>query len=214
VHAPADIEIVGSTIDDAAGEVFDKIAKQFGLGYPGGPVIDRLARRGTPSPISFPAAGLIPSGSDTIFLFPGSRTAVIHQRQRFLKKGCRSAGIPPRYCGVVPEDGCRYAPLPYPRAGCRYGDPDRGVSGGVAANSAVRAAFAAAGGLTALFPGIRLCMDNAAMVAGVGAHATAVLTGRERNLLEVSSRIVVRGRRRGGADPGAPLYRCTYPGQP
>lgn len=214
VQAPDEIEIVGSTIDDAAGEVFDKIAKHFGLGYPGGPVIDRLAKEGDPAAYAFPRTQLDPERQRYDFSFSGIKTAVIHQRARFLRQEASPAESLPDIAASFQEAVAATLLARTRTLAADTGITTVVVSGGVAANSAVRAAFAAAPEIRAIFPGLKLCMDNAAMVAGVGACAREVLTGRMRNTLEVSSRIVLRGRRRGGADEDAALYRPAYKGQP
>ena len=209
IRGPLEVEIVGSTIDDAVGEVFDKIAKHFELGYPGGPVIDRLAADGDPGAFTFPRTMLDPEKQRYDFSFSGLKTAVIHQRSNF-----RTAE------NTVGEERMEDVAASFQKAVCdtlltktRRLCEDTEirtvlVSGGVAANSAIREAFTGCKEINALFPSRHLCMDNAAMVAGAGAFGDVLGSEAERNCLEVTSRIVLRGRRRKPGDPESPLYRC------
>jgi len=210
LYGPLEIEIVGSTIDDAVGEVFDKIARYFALGYPGGPVIDRLAADGEPEAYSFPRTLLDPEQQRYDFSFSGLKTAVIHQRERFLSNERAgqeermediAAAFQAAVCDTLLSKTVRLC-------------EDTGikrvvVSGGVAANSAIRASFTRCQAIEALFPERRLCMDNAAMVAGAGASGEVLASDAERNCLEVTSRIVLRGQRRKSDDPVSPPYSCS-----
>ena len=161
--------VLGQTVDDAAGEAFDKVARFLGLGYPGGPAIDRLAREGDPDAIAFPRP-MLDDGDD--FSFSGLKTAVV----QYVRKHPEVDGR--RRRRVVPGRGRRRARRPSccgPRA--RTGIDTVVIGGGVAANSALRARRARrgaeAGGLRVVLPSIGLCTDNAAMVAAVAAWRLA-----------------------------------------
>jgi N6-L-threonylcarbamoyladenine synthase len=160
-------EILGQTLDDAAGEAFDKIARFMGLGFPGGPVIDELARKGDPDAIRFPRA-MLDSG-DYDFSLSGLKTAVIrHVRSE------RSAGREPS-----PEDlaaSFQEAVVEVEVAKTVRAAKEKVVGtillgGGVVANSRLRERIepaAKAEGIDVVFPSLELCTDNAAMVAAAG----------------------------------------------
>jgi N6-L-threonylcarbamoyladenine synthase len=163
-------EVLGETVDDAAGEAFDKVARFLGLGYPGGPAIDRLATEGDPASIAFPRP-MLDDGCD--FSFSGLKTAVV----RYCREhpDARAADVAAAFQAAV-VDVC-VAKLV--RAADRTGAPVIVVGGGVAANSALREAVAgaaAARGLLAVVPSRALCTDNAAMV-GVAAQQRFALDG-------------------------------------
>lgn len=150
--------LMGQTIDDAAGEAFDKVARFLGLGYPGGPVIDRLAVSGDPSVVVFPR-GLRGQGYD--FSFSGLKTSVIN----FVRKNPSVAVEDVAACfqaavvDVLVEKLRAAAAAVDARSMC--------IGGGVAANSALRAAVvntASADGRSAFIPSRAMCTDNAAMV--------------------------------------------------
>ena len=156
--------LLGSTIDDAAGEAFDKVARYLGLGYPGGPAIDRLSRaRAIRRRSRFPRA-LLDEGFD--FSFSGLKTSVVNHVRKHPDVGDR------RRRRVVPGGGGRRAGGQGPAGG--QGDRARRASclgGGVAANSLLRERFLDAceeDGLRAFVPSRAMCTDNAAMVAAAG----------------------------------------------
>ena len=153
---------LGSTIDDAAGEAFDKVARFLGLGYPGGPVIDRVALAGDPTAIDFPRA-MLDQGYD--FSFSGLKTAVVNHVRR--------------HPDVATEDvaaSFQQAVVDVLVAKTRKAAHDTGVSrvcvgGGVAANSLLRERLldvCANDGLQCYLPSRSMCTDNAAMVAAAG----------------------------------------------
>ncbi len=165
VRSALDMEVIGQTIDDAAGEAFDKTAKLLGLPYPGGPHLDRLARTGDPLRFAFPV-GAMP-GYD--FSFSGLKTAVLY----FLKK---ETARHPDFVAQNLADLC--AGIQYTvvatllrqlrRAAVGTGLMQVALAGGVAANSGLRAALAAeaeAQGWQVFIPELAFCTDNAAMVA-------------------------------------------------
>ena len=160
-------EILGQTLDDAAGEAFDKIARFMGLGFPGGPVIDELARKGDRDAIRFPRA-MLDSG-DYDFSLSGLKTAVI----RYVRSE-RSAGREPS-----PEDlaaSFQEAVVDVEVAKTVRAAKEKGVGtillgGGVVANSRLRERIepaAKAEGIDVVFPSLELCTDNAAMIAAAG----------------------------------------------
>jgi len=161
-------KLLGVTRDDAAGEAFDKVARILGLGYPGGPVIDRLAGQGINHEIKFPQAPL--SGTYD-FSFSGTKTAVLYYTQKNKNKADYSvAQVAYAFQKSVVDvlvtkslHACR-----------RLGVNTLLVGGGVAANSALRASLQAEAklqGVDVFFPPMSLCLDNAAMIAGLAFHS-------------------------------------------
>jgi N6-L-threonylcarbamoyladenine synthase len=174
VHMPEvhRYEVLGQTVDDAAGEAFDKIARFLGLGFPGGPALDRLARDGDPDAIAFPRA-MIESG-DYDFSLSGLKTAVL----RYVRAE-REAGRE-----VDPADlaaSFQEAIVDVQVAKTIAAATDKGVGtvllgGGVVANTRLRERVekdGAGAGLRVLFPSIALCTDNGAMIAAAGASRLA-----------------------------------------
>jgi N6-L-threonylcarbamoyladenine synthase len=158
---------LGQTIDDAAGEAYDKVARVLGLGYPGGPVIDRLARDGDPAAVRFPRA-LLEDGSDD-FSFSGLKTAVLRH--------VRAAGPEVNLADVAASFQEAVVDVQVSKVvgvAKREGLDTVLLGGGVAANSRLRARLAAeaeALGLRLLIPSPALCTDNGAMVACAGSFA-------------------------------------------
>jgi N6-L-threonylcarbamoyladenine synthase len=162
VRGDADYEVLGETVDDAAGEAYDKVARRLGLGYPGGPAIDRLARTGDPRAVRFPRPML---GDGLDFSFSGLKTAVMHQMRR--TPDLPVADLAASFQAAVVE--VLVAKLAAAADG--IGARTLVIGGGVAANSALRDAVAVLGeetGRRALVPPRNLCTDNAAMVAATG----------------------------------------------
>lgn len=158
--------ILGQTLDDAAGEAYDKVAKLLGLGYPGGAAIDRLAVEGNPRAVAFPRPMLHKGGFD--FSFSGIKTAVL---QLVRKEGglsdARLNDLAASFQAAVVEVLVRKSL----RAAMAQGLSRIVVAGGVACNSGLRQSFASAAkqaGIEVFFPSPRLCGDNAAML-GVAA---------------------------------------------
>ncbi|RAI57440.1 tRNA (adenosine(37)-N6)-threonylcarbamoyltransferase complex transferase subunit TsaD [Roseicella frigidaeris] len=158
---------LGTTLDDAVGEAFDKAAKLLGLPWPGGPALERLAASGDPARIPLPRPLLGRPGCD--FSWSGLKTAVAHALARLpgateQDRADLAAGFQAAVAAVL-ADRARHALALVPAASALV------VAGGVAANAAVRAALAgaaAAAGLPLVAPPIRLCTDNAVMVAWAG----------------------------------------------
>lgn len=151
---------LATTIDDAAGEAFDKVAKMLGLGFPGGPAVENAAQHGNPKAVPLPRP-LVGSG-EPHFSFAGLKTAVL----RAVQAGQHSAAdIAASFQAAVTDclaDRTRLAIRAMPESTALV------VAGGVAANGAVRAALLAeaeAHGLPFIAPPLRLCTDNAAMIA-------------------------------------------------
>ena len=157
-HALGDYELISTTVDDAAGEAFDKVARVLGLPYPGGPHIDRLAQSGDPTSIAFPR----PRASGEDMSFSGLKTAV---RNYALKKD----SLPPEqiaasFQGAVVDVLMKRVVNAIERTGVRR----VALSGGVAANSAIREAFSSMEGVETFIPPRSRCTDNASMIANVG----------------------------------------------
>jgi N6-L-threonylcarbamoyladenine synthase len=160
IHMSAEgrYRLLGQTIDDAAGEAFDKVARFLGLGYPGGPVIDRLAGAGDPALVAFPR-GLRGQGYD--FSFSGLKTSVINYVRKHPDAAVEdvAASFQAAVVDVLVEKMRAAAAAVAARSMC--------IGGGVAANSALRAAVvnaAAEDGRAAFVPSRAMCTDNAAMV--------------------------------------------------
>lgn len=165
VHSALEMEILGQTIDDAAGEAFDKTAKLLGLPYPGGPHLDRLAREGNPTRFAFPV-GAMP-GYD--FSFSGLKTAVLY----FLKKEMAKnpdfiAENLADLCAGIQHTIVATLLRQLRRAAADTGLMQVALAGGVAANSGLRTALqqeAEVQGWKVFIPEFAFCTDNAAMVA-------------------------------------------------
>jgi N6-L-threonylcarbamoyladenine synthase len=156
--------LLGQTIDDAAGEAFDKVARFLGLGYPGGPAIERAAADGDPGAIAFPRA-MLQDGLD--FSFSGLKTAVTrHVREH---PDVATADVAASFQAAVVDVLVAKAR----RAAADVGAKGIAIGGGVAANTKLREDVldaAAADGLRAYLPSPAMCTDNAAMVAAAGWH--------------------------------------------
>lgn len=195
-HEP--VQHLGDTLDDAAGEAFDKTARLLGLPFPGGPALDRAARDGDPAAETFPRALTGPRDAAYSFSFSGLKTAVARSVER---RG--RAGEPVPVADVAASFQEAVADVLTAKAvrACR----DTGVGtllliGGVAANSRVRGLAAergAAAGLALRVPSPRLCTDNGAMVAALG--SLLVRAGVTPSLLDFAAR------------PTWPLSTATVP---
>jgi N6-L-threonylcarbamoyladenine synthase len=155
VDDPSSYRVLGQTLDDAAGEAFDKGARLLGLGYPGGPEIDRLARSGDPGAHAFPRSA--PGELD--FSFSGLKTALLYRLRD--DPGADPADLAASYQRAIVD-----ALVARARAALEREGIDRlAIGGGVAANSELRAAVRELG-VPVWVPPIELCTDNAAMIAG------------------------------------------------
>lgn len=170
VSAPGHYELIGRTIDDAAGEAFDKGAKMLGLAYPGGPALDRLAKSGNPAAVHFSRPYLKRGGLN--FSFSGIKTALLYflrDREKF-DRSCSLEDIAAGYQEAIVEVLVEKTI----RAVHRHNVVGMAVVGGVSANSRLRTLFqerARREGLQLALPRIGFCTDNAAMVAAAGLWA-------------------------------------------
>ena len=162
--------LIGQTRDDAAGEAFDKVAKILNLGYPGGPAIDKIAGKTPSTSIRFKCADL-PKTFD--FSFSGIKTAVL-----YFYRDPKNKNVPAGEIAKAFQDSVVSTLAEKSIAACvKKKAKTLLVGGGVAANSALRERLAEKAkeeGIQVFFPPIQLCIDNAAMIAGLGYH--------ERNL--------------------------------
>jgi len=154
---------IGATLDDAAGEAFDKVARLLGLGYPGGPAIQRAAEDGDPGRVQFPRAWLEPTAN---FSFSGLKTAVLYAVRDFESKGraVPTADLAASFQAAI-IDVLVSKTL---RAAREHGAREILLAGGVAANVPLREALVAQAELPVHVPALYLCTDNAAMIAAAG----------------------------------------------
>ncbi|HKP45055.1 MAG TPA: tRNA (adenosine(37)-N6)-threonylcarbamoyltransferase complex transferase subunit TsaD [Pyrinomonadaceae bacterium] len=194
VPEPGKYKVVARTRDDAAGEAFDKVAKLLGLGYPGGPIIERLAREGNPKAVKFSVPRMGDGSPD--FSFSGLKTAVT--------KYVRETGVRPVENGDPPSQAIKDLAASFQnvvikslvgtteRVAETYGPRTLIVAGGVACNGALRAATAKAAeslGVPAYFPSLHLSTDNAAMIAAAG---TVKLQAGERAGFDLTADVTLR----------------------
>jgi tRNA N6-adenosine threonylcarbamoyltransferase len=170
VRSLGEYRALGHTLDDAAGEAFDKVAKLLGLPYPGGAQVDRLARTGNPAAIDFPRGLSRRSRAAFDFSFSGLKTAVLnHVREHGVPSGQALSDL----CASFQEAVCDALTQRAVRAARAARLETMVICGGVAANSRLRALAqerCAADGIALHLPEPRLCTDNAAMIAIAGAH--------------------------------------------
>jgi N6-L-threonylcarbamoyladenine synthase len=180
VRGPLDMEVLGGTLDDAAGEAFDKGAKMLGLPYPGGPLIDRLAATGDPKRYSLPLPAI--QGFDMSF---SGLKAAFHRLVTDLK---RRADVElehelPHLCAALQQAIITILLRKLQKAGRFHGVKRIAISGGVSANSGLRAQvqqLAEREGWEVFIPPLAYCTDNAAMIAMAGHHL--YLSGRAASL--------------------------------
>ena len=161
-----DITVLGTTVDDAPGEAFDKVAKFYNLGYPGGVVIDRLAKEGNPKAANFPIPSLHKGEHRYDVSYSGLKTAVINQIDQFWNKDLPNT--PENICAALQETAVRILVGRLLRAVEDTGLTTIVAGGGVAANSRLREMLAQKKELACVFPPLNLCTDNGAMIAGLG----------------------------------------------
>ncbi|WP_078284367.1 tRNA (adenosine(37)-N6)-threonylcarbamoyltransferase complex transferase subunit TsaD [Mycobacteroides chelonae] len=184
------IEELGATVDDAAGEAYDKVARLLGLGYPGGRVLDELAQQGDSSAVPFPRGMMRPQDARHSFSFSGLKTAVA----RYVEK--TPDFVPADVAAGFQESVADVLTMKAVRAAADLGVSTLLIAGGVAANSRVRVLAeqrCAEAGLTLRVPPLRLCTDNGAMIASFAAHLVAA--GAEPSSLQAA------------ADPGLPVVK-------
>ena len=194
IPTPGKYKVVARTRDDAAGEAFDKVAKMLGLGYPGGPIIERLARDGNPRAFKFSLPRMGDGSPD--FSFSGLKTAVT--------KCVRETGLKPVTNGDEPSQEIRDLAASFQsvvvrslvgtteRVAEEYGPKTLIVAGGVACNGALREASREAAtrlGIPAYFPSPHLSTDNAAMIAAAG---TVKLQAGERAGWDLNADVTLR----------------------
>jgi N6-L-threonylcarbamoyladenine synthase len=179
VNEPGSYVRIGRTRDDAAGEAYDKVAKLLGLGYPGGPIIDKRARDGNDTAVALPYTRMTHADrnaptakGDLDFSFSGLKTAVLrHVRQRTEHGRTLSEGEINDMCASFQRVVVHALLDRIFEAADRYGAQSVGIAGGVSANSRLRKDFAeraARIGLPAYVPALSLSTDNAAMIAAAG----------------------------------------------
>lgn len=188
------IDELGSTVDDAAGEAYDKVARLLGLGYPGGRVLDELARTGDREAIVFPRGMTGPADDTHAFSFSGLKTAVARYVESHpdAMTADIAAGFQEAVADVLTAKAVR--------AATELGVSTLLIAGGVAANSRLRELAAqrcAEAGLTLRIPRPRLCTDNGAMIASFAVHLLAA--GAPPSPLDVAS------------DPGLPVVQGQLP---
>jgi len=184
------IEELGATVDDAAGEAYDKVARLLGLGYPGGRVLDELAQQGDSSAVPFPRGMMRPQDARHSFSFSGLKTAVA----RYVEK--TPDFVPADVAAGFQEAVADVLTMKAVRAAADLGVSTLLIAGGVAANSRVRVLAeqrCVEAGLTLRVPPLRLCTDNGAMIASFAAHLVAA--GAEPSSLQAA------------ADPGLPVVK-------
>ena len=181
-----EIEVLGTTIDDAAGEAFDKVSKYYGFGYPGGAVIDRLAASGDDHAFHFPKHSLHKGEHRYDVSYSGLKTAVIHQLEQYRREGAETT--PANIAASFQKAAVDILLERLFRAIDDTGLKTVVAGGGVAANSYLRRTLAARSDLDLHFPPLSLCGDNGAMVAGIGCRYLEA--GKTSGLdLNVSARV-------------------------
>lgn len=182
VRGHGDYEVIGRTIDDAAGEAFDKVARMLGLGFPGGPAIQEVAKNGNPAAYDFPRARL---GDSFDFSFSGLKTAVLRVAEKFDRvEETRPAGsgqpaartqLPPRSTAPVANIAASFQMAVVDvlvsktkAAAEAYDVAEILIAGGVSANGLLRNKMMAVAGRPVRVPPLALCTDNAAMIGAAG----------------------------------------------
>jgi N6-L-threonylcarbamoyladenine synthase len=187
-------ELLGETIDDAAGEAFDKSAKLLGLGYPGGPALARLAEQGNPEAFALPRPLLHSHGLD--FSFAGLKTAVLVQNKKLLAQGLDEAALQRAHADLAASTQAAIVEVLLKKSLAALkatGDRRLVVAGGVGANRALREALnqaCARRGVRVHYPELALCTDNGAMIAMAAAMriAAGVDTPAKRYAFDVKPR--------------------------
>lgn len=197
-NSPTNMKVIGETIDDAAGEAFDKSAKLLGLPYPGGPLIDKLAKEGNPQRFKFPE----PNIPDLNFSFSGLKTSILYflrnagksnlykeeftateeEKEQFIKENLADI------CASVQQRIVTILLNKLKKAALETGISDVCLAGGVSANSSLRKAFEEMGKKyqwNTFIPAFQYCTDNAGMIAITGYYK--YLAGQFADLSVISS---------------------------
>ncbi len=167
VNSYDSVDVLGTTIDDAIGEAFDKVAKFYDLGYPGGVIIDRMSQKGDANAFLFPGPAMDRDKHPYDMSYSGLKTAVINQKDKFLNPGHEdnkeniAASFQRQAVNII----MKRVKLALKDTGLKR----ISAGGGVAANSLLRKELKELekGGYTVTFPSLKLCTDNGAMVAGL-----------------------------------------------
>ncbi len=188
------IEVLGTTIDDACGEAFDKVAKHYDLGFPGGACMDALARKGNPRAFNFPWPSLHKGNHAFDVSYSGLKNAAVNQLDKFWNREFEknkeniAASFQKTAIDILVERVLKAVEnLSLTRLV---------VGGGVASNSYLRQRLNREKSLEVIFPSLKLCTDNAAMIAGLGYH---MLISGQRSDLDLNAEARVRD------------FRKTYP---
>lgn len=193
----APIVELGTTVDDAAGEAFDKVARLLGLGFPGGPALDAAAAQGDPTAIRFPRGMTGPRDARNDFSFSGLKTAVARHVEK-----CKRDGVEPPVADIAASFQEAVADVLTMKAVRACGDVGVDtlvLGGGATANSRIRSLATercAEAGITLRVPKPRLCTDNGVMIATLGAHVIA--GGAQPSALTVAT------------DPGLSVQVSSY----
>ena len=186
--------MLGTTIDDACGEAFDKVAKYYNLGYPGGVSIDNLAQKGNPKAFNFPSPSLHKGDHEYDVSYSGLKTAVINQLDQFWNQDYEktpeniAAAFQKRAIGILVKK--------LKKAVKNTGINRVVAGGGVSANSYLRAELSNMRGVESYYPSLTLCTDNGAMIAGIAYH---YLQRGERDELSLTAKARV------------PSFKRSYP---
>ena len=174
VRSPWELEVVGTTLDDAAGEAFDKVAKMIGLPYPGGPHVDRLAKEGDSRAFTFATSRM--DGLD--FSFSGLKTSVLRTLERDGRQAMDREGWQADVCASLQDSIVRMLVSRLEQAADRFGRTSIAIQGGVSANSGLREAVEALAkrrSWSVHIPPFKYCTDNGAMIAMAGQFASMKL---------------------------------------
>lgn len=160
------LTILGTTIDDACGEAFDKVAKYYEFGYPGGIAIDQLARKGDDKAFSFPGPNLHKGDHQFDVSYSGLKTAAINQLDQFHNPGFDKT--PENIAASFERTAVNILLKRVKKAVAHTGVKTLVAGGGVVANTRLREELSKWTQMNILFPSLKLCTDNGAMIAGIG----------------------------------------------
>lgn len=191
VESMDEVSVLGTTIDDACGEAFDKVAKFYDMGYPGGVILDRLAEKGDPGAFRFPEPRLHKGDHRYDVSYSGLKTAAINQLEKFRTEGAEASleNIAASFRKAAIDMLVKRVK----RAAADTGIDRVVVGGGVSANLYLRKALTEDVELEAYFPSMKLCTDNGAMIAALGYHR---LMAGERGELNMNAAARVSGFRK------------------